>query len=367
MVRGVEGATVGHNGTGESGSPEGVNQYAMAKLEECGFHRSRCVKALEECEGDVGLALEQLLGDFLQLEDDDFTDEVDEESAATFSEMMEDEKTALESIYGEAFTERVPGHVWEMRLELQGTKKYLRKEERPAKPVARTDEKNVCRFHLRGHCKFGKRCKQKHINPEKQQMVDDKHLRKPREENVAFLEVRFPAGTHYPRDPPLVCFSTPASLFPKSASLHVTRRLMDEAKMLASDHAPSVFGLVSLLENIVTIEDAVKAEVDAFGYAEDLVPKSALEKSEAAAAHLAMNSTSNLMSGLGLMDDGDGDDDAGDDCDGNGETEAHMAKRIRAEEAVKMRDKMMEENIRMRKRYQARPLNDSMQQFRRGG
>ena len=41
--------------------------------------------------------------------------------------------------------------------------------------------------------------------------------------------------SRYPRDAPLVCFSTPASQFPKSASLNVTRRLMEEARAMALD------------------------------------------------------------------------------------------------------------------------------------
>ena len=74
-------------------------------------------------------------------------------------------------------------------------------------------------------------------SPPCQQVVDDKHLRRPREENVSFLEVRFPPGGNggggpscYPRAAPLVCFSTPASQFPKSACLNVTKRLMEEAR-----------------------------------------------------------------------------------------------------------------------------------------
>ena len=112
--------------------------------------------------------------------------------------MRNDEKMALESIYADAFTERVPGRVWEIRLELAVMKQYLRQEEKP-NPRDRkkaADEKNVCRFFLRGHCKFGKKCRQRHVNPDKLQVVvDDKHLRRPREENLAFLEVRFPPGS----------------------------------------------------------------------------------------------------------------------------------------------------------------------------
>ena len=52
LVRGVEGATAGAengdnaDGSPSSGLPEGVNQFAVTKLEECGFHRTRKVKVI---------------------------------------------------------------------------------------------------------------------------------------------------------------------------------------------------------------------------------------------------------------------------------------------------------------------------------
>ena len=62
--------------------------------------------------------------------------------------------------------------MWEIKLELSVMRQYLRKEEKPSqRNKSATDEKNVCRFFLRGHCKFGKRCRQKHINPDKQKQV----------------------------------------------------------------------------------------------------------------------------------------------------------------------------------------------------
>ena len=129
----------------------------------------RCIKKLQECNGDVGVALEELLSDFLQIDPDNEDRESEDNSAE--QEMRNDEKMALESIYADAFRERVPGRVWEIKLELSVMRQYLRKEEKPSqRNKAATDEKNVCRFFLRGHCKFGKRCRQKHINPDKQQV-----------------------------------------------------------------------------------------------------------------------------------------------------------------------------------------------------
>ena len=53
----------------------------------------------------------------------------------------------------------------------------------------------------------------------------------------------------YPRHPPLVCFYTGLSKFPRPALLNITKRLMEEAKAHARDEAPCVFALTSLLEN----------------------------------------------------------------------------------------------------------------------
>ena len=50
---------------------------------------------------------------------------------------------------------------------------------------------NVCQWFLRGHCKFGKRCYKKHATPDKDHVVDDKHLKNlDGDEEVLILEVR---------------------------------------------------------------------------------------------------------------------------------------------------------------------------------
>ena len=57
---------------------------------------NRCIKKLQECNGDVGVALEQLLGDFLQIDLDGGGAEGDPEDTATAAEEMKnDEKMAL--------------------------------------------------------------------------------------------------------------------------------------------------------------------------------------------------------------------------------------------------------------------------------
>ena len=73
---------------------------------------------------------------------------------------------------------------------------------------------------------------------------------------------------------------------------------------MATDHAPSVHTLVSLLEVRSTVEDAVSAEASAFSYDEDLVPKAAAAAAERVGgegqAAAAADSASRLMAGLGI-------------------------------------------------------------------
>ncbi len=95
---------------------EGVNTFALKKLQDCGFHPNRCIMALRETNGDVGLALEKLLTQcFNWNSDDEDVDAYDDETLAKCQDAMEDEKTALEAIYGDAFVERIPGRVWDIR------------------------------------------------------------------------------------------------------------------------------------------------------------------------------------------------------------------------------------------------------------
>ena len=55
----------------------------------------RCIKKLQECGGDVGVALEQLLADFLQIDLDGGAEGESEDTATAAEEMKNDEKMAL--------------------------------------------------------------------------------------------------------------------------------------------------------------------------------------------------------------------------------------------------------------------------------
>ena len=131
--------------------------------------------------GDVGEAMSWLLSQLMAKEDPAVLDESSLD-LEMMKEAKEDEKMALESIYADAFHEKIPGRVWEIKLKIPSLLKYCQKtdqqlkKERESKQKAQ-DMKNVCQFFLRGHCKFGRKCFQKHIQPEKAQVVDDRHLR----------------------------------------------------------------------------------------------------------------------------------------------------------------------------------------------
>ncbi len=69
--------------------------------------------------------------------------------------------------------------------------RFLPKEDSSrSKPKKPEYPKDACRFYLNGHCKYGRKCRQKHIQPIVPPKVDDRHLKQPRDENVSWLEIR---------------------------------------------------------------------------------------------------------------------------------------------------------------------------------
>jgi len=277
LVRGVH----VHDGEGEGGGDvidgedlDGVSQFAVKKLEEYGFHTSRCVQALRDNDDDAGTALEALVEEGFG-SGQDLSEEVDADMLEMYDTMREEEKLALESIYGEAFVERIPNKVWEIKLELKALLKHLPKENKanPRKDHV-VQPKDACKFFWNGHCKFGRKCRQRHVQPEKVQKVEDAHLRRPEEENISFLEVRFRGRRRpYPKCAPIVAFRTALKGFPKHACLNMSKKLAKEANQHAADETPSIFALVSTLENRQTVDQAVKEEPIALCYNADYVPK----------------------------------------------------------------------------------------------
>ena len=57
--------------------------------------------------------------------------------------------------------------------------------------------------------------------------------------------------------PPLASINTPMKI-PRQSCLKITAKLMEEAKLLAQDHVPSVFSLINLLENTDEMRKALE-------------------------------------------------------------------------------------------------------------
>jgi len=261
---------------------ETPSSWGYSRLLSIGFHKSRCLTALERTDGDVGAAVELLMaegfgiplaerpgvggGDGESSDPEDSaapgdvvtsewreppSDTGDDDEAAEWLEQREEEKVALESIYENTFQEKIATKVWELRLELPhlwrhlpGAKEAEQKQKQKAKEM-----KGVCPWFTAGHCKFGRRCRQKHVQPDNSKPTDDRHLRGEEEEKIFTLEIRFPPGNKYPRHPCLAVFSTAHSHFPRHASMKITSRLMEESKAMAKDAAPAVFSMVEVLQD----------------------------------------------------------------------------------------------------------------------
>ena len=254
------------------------NSFALQKLLGIGFHKSRCVEVLTQCDGDVGAALEQIMSDSFNLrrnkssspddgegpgeivpsdyvENVTFGDHVDDQD---LKDQRNDEKMALESIYETVFNEKLLDKVWEFRLPLDHLWKYL-PQEKKAKENKKKEDKNLCKFFQAGHCRFGSRCYHKHVNPQQKTKTDDGHLTGEKDERIFVVEVRFPDGCRYPLEPCLVTFSTPLSQFPRSSCMKITARLMEESLACARDGVPSVFSIMSVLDNPAELDQVIQS------------------------------------------------------------------------------------------------------------
>ncbi|XP_046383493.1 putative ATP-dependent RNA helicase DHX57 [Ischnura elegans] len=278
---------------------EKVNAFALKKLLSYGFHKSHCLESLDLMNGDVGKSLELLLSQYFQLGlkfDNIQTEEesqnwnkceVSESDELTVSCLRDEEKDVLSSIYESAFVERIPNQVWVIKLNLD----YLLKTNSAViEPVdnkkTAKKKKETCRYFLKGQCKYTYDCKYSHENPNSVAKVpDDRHLRPDEEEMRTFeLEIRFPTGCMYPLEPAVVCISTKNPVFPKESCLRITKRLLNEARMIAQDHGTAaIYTLTELLVSSEhTVRDAMENERVDFDEGRPLiwVPSEVGEESE---------------------------------------------------------------------------------------
>ncbi|XP_015776859.1 PREDICTED: putative ATP-dependent RNA helicase DHX57 [Acropora digitifera] len=136
------------------------SSHAIKKLLQCGFERTRCLDALGANGGDSGAALESLLCNCCELEN--IGQQNMDYNETKFQEAIEhrqDEVLALESIYGDAFTEVIKDSIWTINLSLPFLlDTYKPKDTTTPRHKNKPDDKkeiprNVCRFFLKGICK----------------------------------------------------------------------------------------------------------------------------------------------------------------------------------------------------------------------
>nr|XP_054758550.1 putative ATP-dependent RNA helicase DHX57 [Lytechinus pictus] len=235
-----------------------ISKYAVEKLIRCGYPKKDSLQALEDNDADAGLALEQLYKDFLKnhsilSEQDAADDSVTKESLI---DQRQEEAFALSSIYESDFSERIPNHVWTLRLKLSHIDKSLKEAQKNEKKKSAEKERenrrrkqNLCHFYQEGSCRFGSRCKFVHEAPwDTEDTEFDKFMD---EDNTKWyqLEVRFPSDNLYPWQPPIIAFSSTHPDFQSAKCLNVTKRLAEESLEHASSGNPAVFSLVGVLED----------------------------------------------------------------------------------------------------------------------
>lgn len=170
-------------------------------------------------------------------------------------EQREDEKSSLESIYEKAFAEKVKNSVWIITLKLDYLINRFHNKEKPVKkPVIATKGKPLCRGFLQGKCKFGAKCRFSHV-----EMKEEKNINAHIEEFTFDLEIRFTNSTKYPYEAPLIFLKTNA-VVPLLVTLHICKRLYQEAELLAEDGIPSVYSVIELLKNETEINEHLKIE-----------------------------------------------------------------------------------------------------------
>lgn len=148
------------------------------------------MQALTYTKGNLGKSLELLFYKYYGIENIQKNKNLDIPDAAELLERQQEEKVALESIYGDAFSEKIKNCIWTVQLKLD----YLtndKKIEQPAKkPEEKKPEKKVCQLFIHNKCRFKDKCRFLHQLPQK---VSNVPIVK---DSYFILEIRFPEGIH---------------------------------------------------------------------------------------------------------------------------------------------------------------------------
>lgn len=228
--------------------------FAILKLESYGFAKSHCIEALDFCKGDIDEALVLLFSKYFPSYVNDNKSSI-ECNQNEIVELRNDEISALESIYDSAFEVKEPNKVWQLKLKIDHLLVHSPSEQKKKSEAKKELEKEQrhghgkklekCRNLLKGHCKYGDRCRYSHkIDAETNDKTIDPNL----DPNWFYLEIRFPSGNVYPYEAPLVFLKTTCPDIPASLCLRLTRRIAEEARRFAEDQIPSVYTISELLQ-----------------------------------------------------------------------------------------------------------------------
>ncbi|XP_076302625.1 putative ATP-dependent RNA helicase DHX57, partial [Lasioglossum baleicum] len=237
-----------------------TRQFATSKLESYGFHQSHCIEALLHTKGDVGKALEVLFYKYYKLENivrNKIPNDID---TVDLSERKNEEKEALESIYEDMFIEKIKNQIWIVNIKLDYLVKNDEIEQKIHKIKQKQEkekEREVCRLFIHKKCRFGHKCKFLHQQPQVLKIPE-------REDPYFTLEIRFPEGCKYPYEPPYFYFYKNDGTFPSINCLRIGRKLYDEALLISIDGTPSIFSIISLLENEYAIKEYLQENKEQF-------------------------------------------------------------------------------------------------------
>lgn len=139
-------------------------------------------------DGDLGKALEALFYKYYGIEEiPQNKDSVDIDEANLLVQLCE-EKEIMESIYGDAFQEKIKNYIWTVQLKLNYLTNNQETEKVAVKEKKQEKEKEICRLFVRNKCRFGDKCRFLHQLPKKVSNT-------PIQEDPYFtLEIRFPEG-----------------------------------------------------------------------------------------------------------------------------------------------------------------------------
>ncbi|ENN82303.1 hypothetical protein YQE_01321, partial [Dendroctonus ponderosae] len=244
---------------------ERLKLFALMRLQSYGFHENHCIEAFKYCNNSIEDALYLLYSKYLKIEDKSMV-----EHGLTQSELLDmraDEKSSLESIYETQFKEKVED-VWTVSMKVEYLFNLFHNKKPTRKPVPKKAKEKCKNFLKGGTCRFGSKCRFSH-EVDVVENDDNAHL----EQHCFELEFRFQKSSNYPYEPPMIFLKSNVCM-PPLMSLHICKRLHQEAQYLALDGIPCVYGVTELLNNEDIIKEHLKTDV------EFLHPKQKLFSSE---------------------------------------------------------------------------------------